>query len=72
MKKFLLLAGQHYYPGAGTQDWIGTFETKEEAESHITKTSLEYKGRTLYTYKVNNIDPVDWYEIVDLEEWMNK
>jgi hypothetical protein len=30
MKKFLLLAGQHYYPGAGTQDWIGTFETKEE------------------------------------------
>ena len=72
MKKFLLLAGQDYYPGRKTDDWVGCYSTKEEAESHITKTSLEYKGRTLYTYKVNDIDPVDWYEIVDLEEWMNK
>jgi len=53
-------------------DWIGTFETREEAENHITKTSFQYKGRLLFNYKVNNIDPVDWYEIVDLEEWMNK
>ena len=72
MKKFLLIAGQDYYPGRKTDDWVGCYSTKEEAESHITKTSLEYKGRTLYTYKVNDIDPVDWYEIVDLEEWMNK
>ncbi len=72
MKKFLLIAGQDYYPGHGTNDWIGTFETREEAENHITKTSFEYKGRLVFSYKVNNIDPVDWYDIVDLEEWMNK
>lgn len=72
MKKFLLLAGDYYYPGARTNDWVGCYSTKEEAESHITKTSLEYKGRIIYKYKLNNIDPVDWYEIVDLEEWMNK
>jgi hypothetical protein len=72
MKKFLLIAGQDYYPGRKTDDWVGCYNTKEEAESHITKTSFEYKGRTLNTYKVNNIDPVDWYDIVDLEEWMNK
>ena len=41
MKKFLLLAGQDYYPGHRTNDWIGTFETREEAENHITKTSFE-------------------------------
>jgi hypothetical protein len=67
MKKFLLLAGQHYYPGAGTQDWIGTFETKEEAEAQI---KIDFsKG---VKRKLVNGDEHDWYEIVDLEEWMNK
>ena len=44
MKKFLLLAGQHYYPGAGTQDWIGTFETKEEAEKRLKRAHLFWNG----------------------------
>ena len=72
MKKFLLLAGENYYPGGKTDDWIGCFATREEAESVVIKEPWEYKGTTLYSYKINGRDYIDWYEIVDLDEWMNK
>ena len=36
MKYFLLIAGDNYYP-AGLEDWIGTFETYEEATSRVKK-----------------------------------
>jgi hypothetical protein len=78
MKKFLLLAGQDYYPRGETDDWIGCFATREEAENAIIKEPYESKlqweseSQTRYRYKTNDTDYVDWYEIVDLEEWMNK
>ena len=72
MKKFLLLAGENYYPGGKTDDWIGCFATREEAENAVIKEPWEYKGETLYDKKINGRDYVDWYEIVDLDEWMNK
>jgi hypothetical protein len=72
MKKFLLITGDHYYPRSGTDNWIGCFTTREEAENAIIKEPFEYKGKTLYRYKTNDENYVDWYEIVDLEEWMNK
>ena len=55
MKKFLLIAGDDYYPGAYTENWIGCFSTREEAENTITKEPFEYKGKTLYRYKTNDI-----------------
>ena len=72
MKKFLLLAGVSYYPGIKTDDWIGCFATREEAENAVIKEPWEYKGETRYHLKINGRDYVDWYEIVDLDEWMNK
>lgn len=32
MKTFFVFAGQHYYPGGGMNDFIGSFLTKEEAD----------------------------------------
>jgi hypothetical protein len=55
MKHYLLIAGDNLYPSAYTDDWVGCYETKEEAEE------------VLY----NKYD-YDWYEIVDLREWMNR
>ena len=70
MKKFLLLAGVSYYPGIKTDDWIGCFATREEAENAVIKKEpWKYKGETL---KINGRGYIDWYEIVDLDEWMNK
>jgi hypothetical protein len=57
MNPYLLIAGYNYYPGQGTSDWVGTFETKEEAEEE-----WEYLKKQEY--------PEEWYEIVDLREWM--
>lgn len=59
MKKYLLLAGDNYYPQSGTEDWIGIFETKEEAENR-------YKEFVKEQFSQNDL----WYEIVDLEEWI--
>ena len=78
MKKFLLIAGDDYYPRGDTGDWIGCFATREEAENAIIKEPYESKlqwereSQTRYRYKTNDTDYVDWYDIVDLEEWMNK
>ena len=72
MKKFLLIAGDDYYPGAYTENWIGCFATREEAENFIIKEPFEQKGEILYRYKTNDTDYHDWYDVVDLEEWMNK
>jgi hypothetical protein len=72
MKHYLLIAGDHYYPSSKTGDWIGCFSTREEAENNIFKEPFMHRGITLYRYKINDHDYVDWYEIIDLEEWMNK
>ena len=53
MKKFLLIAGDDYYPRAGTDNWIGCFATREEAENAIAN------------------EEADWYQIINLEEWIN-
>lgn len=71
MKKFLLLAGQDYYPGAGTDNWIGCYDTYEEAEAQIIVKTTKYVDREIQNYYLSESESVDWYEIVDLEEWMN-
>ena len=78
-KYFLLIAGTHYYPGHGTDDWIGTYETEEEAEAQVKiEETHEYyqsgknKGKikeTNRTYIIKD-DNFGWYDIVDLREWI--
>jgi len=60
MKPYLLIAGDNYYPCSGTLDWVDCYETEEEAEEKWE----EITSKTKYMY--------DWYEIVDLREWMNR
>ena len=81
MKKFLLIAGFGYYPGRGTDDWVDCFSSYEEAKSLIKEEEIhEYfskgprKGQIKETRIKLFVDGKerDWYDIVDLEEWMNK
>ena len=60
MKPYLLIAGDDYYPSSRTGDWIDCYETKEEAGEKWEEISSKSK----YRY--------DWYEIVDLRDWMNR
>ncbi len=83
MKRYLLLAGHCYYPDYGTGDWRGSFTTKEDAEKAVEKIqdNLETfskgprKGqvkpnqKVTHSYKINE-RIYDWYEIVDLIEWL--
>lgn len=81
-KPFLLIAGSHYYPSADTGDWMGCFETEDEAKSQVEykefhtyyskgKNKGEIKStRTAYVVKGREYDrECDWYEIVDLRDW---
>lgn len=56
MKPYLLIAGTTYYPETGTGNWKDCYDSYEEASEAWIKLSAE----KLY----------DWYEIVDLREWM--
>jgi hypothetical protein len=81
MKYFLLIAGNSYYPSHDTGDWIKCFETYEEARSqvevkkhHTFFTKGKNKGEIKDTYEsyIVNGRKRDWYEIVDLREWINE
>ena len=62
------MAGDFYYPQSGTYDWIDTFISKEDAENAVTTIPPQTKNGTP-KYKINDIEH-DWYEIVDLNDWM--
>ncbi len=79
MKFYLLIAGHSYYPQARTDDWIKCFETYEEASAQVKEiqhqreiTKGKRKGELENTYKTYDINDnnYDWYEIVDLVEWI--
>lgn len=75
-KPYLLIAGEAYYPEAGTGDWIGFFETYEQAKSCVEIVEVEVPFRAgprrgqvkeiRTILKVNGVKR-DWYEIVDVE-----
>ena len=78
MKRFLLTAGDSYYPQSGDGDWVDMFETREEAEAQvITKQEHEYfsrgprKGQIKESHTIRYIKDrrIDWYEVIDLETW---
>jgi hypothetical protein len=71
MKYYLLIAGEDYYPSRRTGDWIGCFETYEEALSQVKVEKYNFQGNACdESYTVNGSDR-DWYEIVDLRGWIN-
>jgi aminoglycoside phosphotransferase (APT) family kinase protein len=57
MKRYILFAGEYYYPGGGWTDFVGSFATVEEAVA-------DYKAR-------ETADPYrwDWYQVLDMETW---
>lgn len=71
-KPFLLTASEGYYPGDGTSDWIGCFETREEAEAQVTiikgdnesyDCQFEIKGgKSIYDGRYHIVDLRDWTE----------
>jgi hypothetical protein len=77
-KRYILTAGDNYYPERGTGDWIASFHTREEAEEQVTKEVTISKPLTLnllgepYTetnYIING-HKFDWYQIIDLSRWL--
>lgn len=69
IKRFLLIAGDSYYPEAANGDWVGFFDSYDEAASTISEeTDEDFNcSRFRITHK-NVIKYADWWEIVDLEE----
>ena len=81
MKRYLLIAGYYYYPKVGTANWVGCFETCEEAEAKVVRTQEHElfsrgprKGQIKSTSEHYSIDGsnCDWYEVIDLMEWMER
>lgn len=52
MKRYLLFAGEAYYPSGGWSDYEGSFDTVEEAI--LKQEQLKNRGQP-------------WYHIVDIE-----
>jgi len=73
MKPFLLIAGFSYYPSGGSGEWRGCYETYDEARKWVTERTMDESYRfNVYDKNTNTIDACDWFEIVDLREWIYK
>jgi hypothetical protein len=72
MKKFLLIAGDGYYPSERTGDWVGCFETEEKAMEKVK--IVDHVARTGIIYSSIYVDGEhkDWFCVVNLDDWMNK
>ncbi len=74
MKRFLAFYNQDYYPSGGMNDFIGDFETLEEAVNAVTekdttqrnaiKASWEKQGN--FTYEWKQFEDM-WAHIWDIE-----
>jgi hypothetical protein len=73
--------GNDYYPQSGDKDWIGTFSSKEEVINSFTVITkergtfdlngIQYKKEPEIQYlHINTNKTYDWYNIIDLREWM--
>lgn len=82
---YLLLAGDYYYPEDGTGNWINTFEIEEEAKNVIKEIQDPpevfqqgpRKGQIKPNQKLRSYYEIgdrkyDWYEIIDLKDWILK
>lgn len=56
MKTVFLFAGSHYYPSGGMEDFIGSFNSGDEAQKYIDQLKEQGKWRN------------DWYDILDISE----
>ena len=52
IKRFVLFAGQDYYPLGGWKDYQGSYDTQTEAEHAMQTLALDF---------------VEWFQIVDLQ-----
>ena len=55
LEKFALFAGQNYYPGGGWEDFVGMYESLEEAREAFYKSGKD------------SVIPYEWGHVVDLE-----
>ena len=75
MKPYLLIAGYNYYPGSATSDWIGCFSTEEDAKEKVVEVMVpKYRNKKfgdgmVTKWSIRDME-YDWYEIVDLREWI--
>ncbi len=67
-KRFLLIRGMVYYPRQDTGDWIGTYETREAAQSALD--TLIAADKSVYDPPGVWEEGYMWSVIVDLYQWM--
>jgi len=62
IKRYLVTAGDNYYPCSGTSDWKDSFDDKDEAIAYaekLEKERLSYSDSSRY----------DWVNVIDLSNW---
>lgn len=60
-KRFILFAGDHYYPEGGWDDFQGFFDTAEEAFAKAKEKIIFEDNSGSYSF--------DWYNVVDALTW---
>lgn len=70
MKRFILMAGEHYYPSGGFGDFHSDWETEEEAFGQL-RSWVRTQARTYYDERTDETVTYKesvWAHIYDLQE----
>ena len=57
MQRFVLFAGSNYYPAGGLDDFRGTFDSLDDAKTHLQ--TMLVTDRFIDWWHVARIDPTD-------------
>jgi hypothetical protein len=61
MKRFLLFAGENYYPSGGMEDFINSFDSEQEAKDWYNKNQIAAKSNP-------DLEEYEWLHIWDCTE----
>lgn len=70
MKLYLLTMGKNRYLRLGSESWISTFSSLKEAQDSVIEILDHDDHRETKYFCTVNDQIYDWYEIINLNEWV--
>ena len=72
MKGYLLFVFSEFYPEGGWDDFVGSYDTIEEARNHLGESGFNFDFDSKYQYQIYQIVDIFDGKIVDTQDCRNK
>jgi hypothetical protein len=71
MKRYVLFGGSSHYPGGGIHDFMGFFDSVEEAVTHAEKARAAWRAyMNMETENSPRTGACDWWHVADTQGYL--